>query len=59
MGHRRIGAPVVELARQRPHHAEGDGVQRFRPVQRDEARGAAAFEQDVVAVRSSQSPEVA
>ena len=39
-----VVGPAVELRAQRQHHAMGDGIERGRPVERDEAGGAAAFE---------------
>ena len=44
--HRRIVAPILKLHGQRPHHAERHSVECLRPVQRDEARGASAREQN-------------
>ena len=43
---RRIVCPVLQLRRQRPHHAVRHGVERLRPVERDEAGRAAPLEQN-------------
>ena len=42
-------AQRVELRAQRPHHVVGDGVERLRPVERDEAGRAAPLEKDFAA----------
>ena len=46
--HRRIVGPSVELRAQRAYHAVSEGIERLRPVERDDAGGAAPLEQDVV-----------
>ena len=43
----RVVRPGVELARERAHHLVRDRVERLRPVERDDAGGAAPLEQDV------------
>ena len=44
---------ALSCARERPHHTERHGIERLRPVQGDEARGAAPLEQDFRVGRSS------
>ena len=43
---RLVIGPGVELRAQSAHHVVGDGVERLRPVERDQPRRAATFEQD-------------
>ena len=45
---RRVGRPRDKLGRQNADHAYGHGVQRFWPVECDEADDAALFKQDLV-----------
>jgi hypothetical protein len=50
-GNRRIVSPAIELGAQRKHHGVGDGVERLRPVERDETGRAATFEENIVGHR--------
>ena len=59
---RRVVGPGVKLRAQRQHHRMGDGIERLRPVERDEAGGAAPLEQDFgggLSHRTDQFPSIA
>ena len=51
-----IVGPGVELRAQRMHHAVRDGVERRRPVERDDAGRAAALEEDFGFAHAFNSP---
>ena len=42
-----IALPFAQLPRERAHHVVRHGIERVRTIERNEARGAAALEQDV------------
>ena len=44
---RGVVGPAIELRAQRQHHGVRDGIERLRPIERDDAGGAAPLEQNV------------